>query len=88
VWDNKFAPSIFKSTLRTVSKERRTPSSIDTAETLRTTNQSPRLEVALVESRINLSTTFDQIQRCHSGVSYTLRGPLAIIRYGEETVKA
>lgn len=57
----------------TVAEERRTPTSKHAAHAFDCTNPRVRLYVALIELRINLTATFDQIQGRDSRVGKTLR---------------
>lgn len=56
----------------TIAKKRGTPTSDHAAQTLGYTNLAVRLHVALIELRINLTATFDQVQGRNSRVGKTL----------------
>lgn len=64
--------TILAGSLNRVTNKGGTPASKDSTDAFSTSNQTPRLEVALVQVRIDLSTTFDQIERGDS----SMRGAL------------
>lgn len=55
-----------------VAKESGAPASEHSTETLKRANLGKRLHVALVESWVNLTTAFDQIQRSDRRMSKAL----------------
>lgn len=57
-----FVESVFSSTLNRVAHKRRAPTSEDAPDTLSFANLFPRFPVALVEVRVDLTTTLDQIK--------------------------
>lgn len=56
----------------TIAKEGGSPAGKHTAETLGSANRMEGLHVALVELRVNLAATFDEIKRGHCSVSEAL----------------
>ena len=67
-----FIKAVLAGALDRVANECWTPTSEDAANALGAANLSPSLKVAFVEFRIDLTTTFDQVERCNGCVSGAL----------------
>lgn len=72
----KLIPAILERTLGRVTKEGRTPTGKDAANTFVSKNVTPSLEVALVQLRVDLASRLDKIQRCYGSVSDALQNQL------------
>ena len=58
-------PSIFQGSLDGVTHERRAPPSENATNALGVTDLLPGFHIAFVQIRINLTSTFNQVQRCN-----------------------
>lgn len=56
----------------TISKKGRTPTRKHTPHSLHSTNLAKSLQVTLIQLRIDLPSTLDQIQRRHGGMCQAL----------------
>ena len=73
----EFISAVFESSLCAVTEEGRGPSGVDSTEAFSAADLAPSLEVTSVHLRVDLATTFDQIEGCDSRVGETL---LLIVR--------
>ena len=67
-----FVEAVFARALYRVTEKGWTEACEDTAETFSPCNDSPGLEIALVELRVDLTTAFDEIEGSDCGVCDTL----------------
>lgn len=67
-----FVEAIFAGALHRVTNEGWTPTSEDTSKPFTSVDLAPRLQVALIQIRVDLSSAFDEIEGSHGGVGGTL----------------
>lgn len=66
--------TILKGTLNRITDESWAPASEDSSDAFSPTNLSPGLEITLIELRIDLTSTLDEVKRSYSCVCWALRG--------------
>lgn len=71
-----FIPTVLEGTLRRVTNQRGAPTGEDAAYALGAVDFAPGLDIALVQLRVDLTASFDEIERGDGGVRETLLGHL------------